>query len=120
VDRWFTAGRLRAIPARRKVRAAVLLEVLSRFEPGRTYAEPEIRRILEPVHEDFAYLRRELVSLGYLNRDNGVYWVCVIAPMRAEHERRELPAWEEIWLPDFAAKATTFRSDRRLARCPGR
>lgn len=112
VGRWFDSGRLREIPARRKIRAAVMLEVLARFEPGRVYTEPEVREILEPVHEDFAFLRRELVSLGYLNRDNSRYWVCVIAPYRAEHERRELPAWEQFWLPDFAARATTFRPER--------
>ena len=39
VGRLFTAGRIERVPAKRKVRAAVLLEVLSRFEPGRDYAE---------------------------------------------------------------------------------
>jgi hypothetical protein len=106
VDRWFVDGRLRGIPARRKVRAAAMLEILTQFVPGQTYSEYEVSRILEGVHEDFASLRRELVSLGYLVRRDGRYWVCVIAPIRSDHERRELPVWEEIWLPEFACRAT--------------
>ena len=34
VARLFTAGRIERVPARRKVRAAVLLEVLARSSPG--------------------------------------------------------------------------------------
>ena len=52
-----------------------LLEVLSRFEPGRSYTEPEVNRVLLAVHEDFAYLRRELVNYRYLERADGVYRV---------------------------------------------
>ncbi len=44
VGRLFHEGRIERVPARRKVRAAVLLEVLTRFEPGRTYSEPEVTR----------------------------------------------------------------------------
>ena len=36
VGRLFTDGRISVVPAKRKVRAAVLLEVVGRFEPGRT------------------------------------------------------------------------------------
>ncbi|HEV2796423.1 MAG TPA: DUF2087 domain-containing protein, partial [Nocardioides sp.] len=59
VGRLFTDGRIERVPAKRKVRAAVLLEVVSRFEPGREYAEKEVNEVLRSVHEDFAYLRRE-------------------------------------------------------------
>ena len=39
-----------------------------RFEPGREYAEKEVNEVLLGVHEDFAYLRRELVNYHYLER----------------------------------------------------
>lgn len=107
VDRWFAAGRLRAIPARRKVRAAILLEVVARFAPGRYYSEYEVNHLLRAVHPDVAYLRRELISLGYLCRRDGRYWVCRTPPLRTDRERRELPAWEGIWLPGFTARAIT-------------
>lgn len=103
VARLFTDGRLAQIPARRKVRAAALLEVLTRFEPGRVYSEPEVNEILRSVHEDFAYLRRELVNYHYLERAEGRYRVVERAPTRAPIERQEIPDWEACWLPGFLA-----------------
>lgn len=101
VSRLFTAGRLARVPAKRKVRAAALLEVLSRFEPGRDYSEPEVNAVLLEVHEDFAYLRRELVNYRYLERQDGRYRTATRAPERAPIERQEIPAWEAHWLEGF-------------------
>lgn len=103
VARLFTGGRIERVPARRKVRAAVLLEVVSRFEPGRDYAEKEVNEVLLGVHEDFAYLRRELVNYRYLEREDGRYRTAARAPERAPVERQEIPAWEAHWLPGFLA-----------------
>ena len=91
------------MPAKRKTRAAVLLEVLRRFEPGRVYAEKEVDAILLGVHEDFAYLRRELVNYHYLEREGGRYRTATTAPERMPVERQEIPAWEAVWLPGFLA-----------------
>lgn len=110
VSRWFTAGRLRSIPARRKVRAAVLLEVLTRFEPGVSYPESVVSRRLAELHPDFAYLRRELVAFGYLDRDAGRYQVCRTPPARTDQQRRELPAWEALWLPGFITRRRELTS----------
>ena len=98
------------MPAKRKVRAAVLLEVLSRFEPGRDYSEPEVNEVLLGVHEDFAYLRRELVNYRYLERADGRYRTVAQAPARSAIERQEIPAWEAHWLPGFLAG--DFRRER--------
>lgn len=103
VARLFTDGRLAQIPAKRKTRAGALLEVLARFEPGRDYSEPEVNEVLLGVHEDFAYLRRELVNYRYLERSHGVYRVVAVAPERARIEVQEIPAWEAVWLPGFLA-----------------
>ena len=103
VGRLFTDGRIAVVPARRKVRAAVLLEVLSRFEPGREYAEAEVNEVLSAVHEDFAYLRRELVNYHYLQRRDGRYRTADRAPDRSPIERQEIPEWEAHWLPGFLA-----------------
>ena len=51
----------------------MLLEVLTRFEPGRDYSEKEVNEVLRGVHEDVAYLRRELVEHHYLERADGRY-----------------------------------------------
>lgn len=112
IDRWLVYGQLTAIPARRKVRAAILLELLTRFAPGEIYPESEVKRILERVHEDHPYLRREMVAFGYLQRDGGQYWVAPSAPVRTEQQRRELPTWEEIWLPEYVARAGAGHSER--------
>lgn len=103
VARWFFDGRLRDVPAKRKVRVAVLLEVLRRFQPGRTYTEREVSDVLREVHPDFAYLRRELVDYGYLWRADGQYRVAARMPERGPVLRDELPAWEAEWLPGFLA-----------------
>ncbi|NPD04595.1 DUF2087 domain-containing protein [Nocardioides sp. zg-1308] len=103
VGRLFTAGRIERVPARRKVRVAVLLEVLARFEPGRDYSEPEVNEVLLAVHEDFAYLRRELVNYHYLQRESGRYRTVDAAPVRSVVEQQEIPAWEAHWLPGFLA-----------------
>ncbi|HXH80865.1 DUF2087 domain-containing protein [Nocardioides sp.] len=101
VARLFTDGRLAQVPAKRKTRAGALLEVLARFEPGRVYAEPEVNEVLSAVHEDFAYLRRELVNYHYLERAEGRYWVARAAPVRSRVELQEIPRWEAAWLPGF-------------------
>ncbi len=103
VRRLFTDGRLAQVPAKRKTRAGALLEVLTRFEPGRVYAEPEVNEILLGVHEDFAYLRRELVNYHYLVRADGRYRVAEEAPTRSPIEQQEIPDWEAVWLPGFVA-----------------
>lgn len=114
VGRWFTDGRLRSIPSRRKIRAAVLLEVLSRFQPGRLYTERQLSRLLQRIHPDFATVRRELVGLGYLERRDGLYWVCDSVPARSDHQRQELPVWEEIWLPTFIATGRSVRTEAEV------
>jgi len=103
VGRLFVEGRLDRVPAKRKTRAGALLEVLSRFEPGRVYTEPEVNEVLLGVHPDFAYLRRELVNYRYLERAEGRYRVVATVPARAPIEHQEIPAWEAAWLPEFLA-----------------
>ena len=103
VGRLFDDGRIARVPARRKVRAAVLLEVLTRFEPGRTYSEKEVNEVLLGVHGDVAYLRRELVNYHYLQRADGRYRTADRAPERTPQQLQEIPAWEACWLPGFLA-----------------
>ena len=103
VARLFEDGRLARIPAKRKNRAGALLEVLTRFEPGRVYSEPEVNEVLLEVNPDFAYLRRELVNYHYLERTEGRYRVAGQAPTRTAMQLQEIPEWEAMWLPGFVA-----------------
>ena len=74
VDRWFDkSGRLKAIPTQRSKRRAVLERLVELFEPRREYSEREVNAILREVHEDVAFLRRELVGEHLMSRAKGVY-----------------------------------------------
>lgn len=100
-------GRLVTIPAKRRPRFAVLLELLARFAPGETYTEREVNEILGALHEDVAYLRRELVDYGLLERDSlGSYWVAAAVPPRVGNAAQEVTDWERVWLPQFLAQQT--------------
>jgi hypothetical protein len=58
------------IPRAPERRLAFLREVAERFEPGRTYTEPEVNDVLRAVHEDHVALRRYMVDAGLLLRDD--------------------------------------------------
>jgi hypothetical protein len=72
----FSRGRLVEIPRAPELRLELLRHVAERFEPGRTYREPEVNALLREVHDDHAALRRYLVDAGLLHRDDdgASYW----------------------------------------------
>lgn len=65
---------LKAIPAQRKKRDVILRWLLERFEPGERIPETEVNERIQRSHWDSAWLRREMVDAGMLERDRGVYW----------------------------------------------
>ena len=67
-------GRLTQIPMNRTKRLHVLDFLSTLFEPGRTYHEPVLNKMLSDWHEDTAALRRYLVDEGFLERRDGFYW----------------------------------------------
>ncbi|MVN86992.1 metalloregulator ArsR/SmtB family transcription factor [Deinococcus sp. HMF7620] len=71
---FFKEGRLTVLPAQHKKRDVVLRELASLFDPGRRYPEREVNAVLGEVYSDVMTLRRELVGLGVLAREAGVYW----------------------------------------------
>ena len=80
-DRWFDKDRrLRALPAQRAKRNAVLARVVDRIEVGQKYTEVEISALLREVFDDVAYLRRELVAEGLVARQKGIYQRLATAP----------------------------------------
>ncbi len=100
---FFDGRRLRSIPAKRRARVAVLVELLRWFEPGRTYSEAEVNAILREAHDDVAYLRRELVDYRYLERSHGTYRVASAPIVRDANEAQEVPAGESAWLSALIA-----------------
>lgn len=95
---FFDGRRLISIPAKRRARVAVLLELLRGFEAGRDYTEAEVNEILREAHPDVAFLRRELVDYRYLTRADGIYRVADAPPVRDANERQEVPSGEAEWL----------------------
>jgi hypothetical protein len=75
-QRFFDGSRLVEIPAAPAKRLDVLRILADSFDPGRYYAEADVRRILRRFHPDDAALRRHLVDQGLLQRDNRTrtYW----------------------------------------------
>ena len=69
-------GRLVRFPAKRGKQLVVLDRLSTLFEPGRTYEEVEVNRILMAVHDDYVTLRRSLVDFEFLDREFGIYWRC--------------------------------------------
>ncbi|WP_035281357.1 DUF2087 domain-containing protein [Brevibacterium album] len=99
-----SGGTLLRIPARRRTRLSVVLELLERFSPGRTYTETEVNALLREAHEDVAWLRREMVDYGLLARDSlGTYWLAEAVPVRAGNAAQEVSDWERIRLPELLA-----------------
>ncbi|HEU4792933.1 MAG TPA: metalloregulator ArsR/SmtB family transcription factor [Nitrolancea sp.] len=71
----FEGDRLKQIPMSRKKRDVILTFLAGRFEVGRRYTEKEVTEIITRHHEDYATLRRELIDGGWMERENGVYWL---------------------------------------------
>jgi len=71
----FEGERLKQIPASRKKRDVILNWLAGRFEIGVRYPEKEVNAIIKQHHEDSATLRRELIDGGWMERENGVYWL---------------------------------------------
>lgn len=72
---FFEGERLARIPGKQKAQLVVLAHTFTRFDPAQRYTEKQVNEILAPIHEDVAFWRRALVDYGYLERQDGVYWV---------------------------------------------
>ena len=87
-------GRLKAMPAKRPRRLAVLNYVAQKFSAGMVYTEKEVNSICDQWHtfNDYFYLRRELIDAGFLarERDGSAYWRTEITLEQA-FERPEPP-----------------------------
>jgi len=70
---FFKRGRLVSIPAQLKKRQVILEKLAREFEPGRAYSELEVNQVLLEFHEDVASLRRGLISMGLMKREQGTY-----------------------------------------------
>lgn len=71
--RFVQDGVLQHIPRTGSKLQIVLAWLVTHFEPGKSYHELEVNKILKPIHPDCATLRRALVDYGYLQRERNHY-----------------------------------------------
>lgn len=107
VERFLKDGVLISWPTKRRTRAHILLHLVTHFEPGRIYSEPEVNEILKALWHDFAFMRREMVEYGYLVRSStgSSYQLATgLAVRQGTVLHDEAPDWEAIWLPGYLAE----------------
>jgi ArsR family transcriptional regulator, arsenate/arsenite/antimonite-responsive transcriptional repressor len=75
IDTFFEYGKLKSIPVQRKKRRIILEQIAKAFEADRTYTEREVNIIIADYNDDFCTIRREFISEGIFERENGVYWL---------------------------------------------
>ena len=73
LQNYLDGDRLKEIPASRKKRLVILVWLINKFEPEKTYTESEVNQILSNYHPDYATLRREFISYQLMKRDRGIY-----------------------------------------------
>jgi hypothetical protein len=71
-------GYLKEWPVKEKKKLIVLRQFADLFQTGVIYKEREVNQIIQTKFEDYALIRRYLVSYGFLDRktDGSAYWKC--------------------------------------------
>lgn len=69
-------GTIHKLPTNRRKLDVILRYVVEHFEFGKLYTEKEVNQIIGGLNEDIAGLRRDLITVGYLDRerDGSAYW----------------------------------------------
>jgi predicted transcriptional regulator len=94
---FFKDGILQKIPAQQKKRRIIFEEFVKLFEAGRTYSEQEVNAIISAIYEDYCLIRRELIDLKIMTREQGTYWLLIepaesvshLPAQRKFHQRKE-------------------------------
>ena len=48
--------------------------LLTQFEPEICYTEAQVNAIIQRHHPDTAFFRKELVGMGLMRREAGMFW----------------------------------------------
>ncbi len=68
-------GTLKEIPTKWSKQKVVLRALAKNFRFGEFYTERQVNDLLRPIHPDVATLRRTMVDMRILARQNGQYWL---------------------------------------------
>ena len=66
-------GLIVAMPSQLKKRKVLLDLIAQDFAPGRSYTEQEVNFMILDHYDDYCTIRREMVDLGLLRREKGLY-----------------------------------------------
>lgn len=69
-------GRIAQLPTNRRKLDVILRYLVEQFDFDRQYTEKEVNEIIGAFNEDISGLRRDLISVGFLDRerDGSAYW----------------------------------------------
>lgn len=76
INAFFEYGKLKSIPSQRKKARIIYGVMIESFERGRYYTEKEVNIIIADYHDDFCTIRRDMISEGFLERENMMYRRC--------------------------------------------
>ncbi len=69
-------GTIQQLPTNRRKLDVILRYIAEHFDFGKIYTEKQVNNVIGTLHEDISGLRRDLISVGYLERkrDGSEYW----------------------------------------------
>lgn len=70
INAFMPHGKLTNLPSQRKKREVILRHILSMLERKDAYTENEIDEHILRYHDDYCYIRREMISFGLLTREH--------------------------------------------------
>lgn len=73
IESFFEYGKLKQIPAQQKKREIVMAYIASKFELNKIYSELEVVAALLKIHDDYIAIKRDLISMGFLEDLNMKY-----------------------------------------------
>ena len=68
IENFMPYGVLKQLPAQQKKREIILRHILSKLPKKDSYTEKEINEHIKQFHDDYCFLRREMISFGMMER----------------------------------------------------
>ena len=73
IESFMPGGYCEKLPAQQKKRLIIYRRIFEGFEPGRTYSEQEVNEIISRYHGDYCTVRRDMIGMKWLTRQDGIY-----------------------------------------------
>ncbi len=71
IETFMPYGVLKQLPAQQKKREIILRHILSKLPKKDSYTEKEINEHIKQFHDDYCFLRREMIAFGMMTREHG-------------------------------------------------